>query len=297
MQYRKFGILLSLILLFFGCAATAPQLHRRPVGFWKNKEAVVQVLHFYSRVNTANNGKPALNDNGKFTTSISFGLGTGFVLDTNGLVATNNHIVNEECPIVVAPEKIMTPLPDKCPLKVVITPDQLAAPLPAEVYMVCRVSAGGRYCHPAQVFVADADNDLALVQTNQRFPHAVEFVDDSELVPGDEVYFWGNVGTFLPPSPFFGHYTGRVGPPYFTGDEKSKYNGDLLPLLFMDIYLAPGNSGSPVFNGSGKAVGVNNSFLPSAAMGILGGRALGICIPSSKLIQLRKKNPWPRPRK
>jgi S1-C subfamily serine protease len=299
-QYQKFPVLLSLILLFCGCAKTHSETtlsRRRPVGFWKNKEAIVQVLHFYSRVNTDKTDKPVLDDKGRFTTSVGISLGTGFVLDTNGLVGTNNHIVNEKCPIVVAPAKITTPIPDDCPLKVVITPDQLAHALPTEIYRVCLVSAGGRDCRPAEVFVADLDNDLALVQTNQRFPHAVEFVDDIELIPGDKVYFWGNVGVFLPPSPFFGHYAGRVGPTYFMGDAAGKYNGDLLPLLFMDIYLAPGNSGSPIFNTSGKAICVNNSVLPSSTMGILGGRALGVCIPSSKLIQLRKKNPWPRPKK
>ncbi|TSC84619.1 MAG: hypothetical protein G01um101413_3 [Parcubacteria group bacterium Gr01-1014_13] len=302
MQYRKSITLFFFISFFSGCGdkhakveKPRPLLHNRPAGFWENKQAIVQVMHFYSRVNADNTGKPILDTNGKFTTTAGMSFGTGFVVDTNGLVGTNNHNVNETCPIVMAPAKITTPLPDECPLKTAITPDQLAAPLPAEAYAVCVVKASGRDCYAAEIFAADEDNDLALVQTKQRLPHAVEFVDDSDLVPGDDVYFWGNVGLFLPPSPFFGRYIGRVGPPYFNGDKNGKYYGNLLPILFMDIYLAPGNSGSPMFNGSGKVVCINYSLLPSSVMGVFGGRALGMCIPSKKFIQLRKKNPWPKP--
>ncbi len=298
MQYRKFGALFSLILLFCGCASSAQikLSHPRPVGFWENKEAVVQVLHFYSKLETDKTGKPILDDKGRFTTSVAISLGTGSVVDTNGLVLTNNHIVNENCPITVTPDIIFPPLPESCPLKTVITADQLATPLPKEIYLVCKTT-DKRDCHSAKLIAEDTNNDLGLLQTDTTFPRAIKFVDDSELVPGDEVYFWGNVGMFLPPSPFFGRYVGRVGPPYFKGDIFGKYEGDLLPLLLMDIYLVSGSSGSPIFDRLGRAIGVNNSILPSVMMGMSGARSLGITIPSHKAIEFIKKNSPKLPKK
>lgn len=241
MKCQKFIVLFSLILFFCGCASTPtktqpPKLqHNRPVGFWENKESVVQVLHFYNQLTTDNNNKPILDDKGKFTASIMFSIGTGFVVNTNGLVLTNNHIVNEKCPIVMAPEKITTPLPENCAAKEAVTPDQFAKPLPQEVWQVCTVDNGIRHCHPAKIVAADAESDIAKLHTDYHFPRAVEFADDSELVLGDEVYYWGNVFFFLPPSPFFGRYINRLGPPYYTGENFSSS----LPLLLIAEISVP----------------------------------------------------------
>jgi S1-C subfamily serine protease len=294
MKYQKYIVLFSFILYFCGCASTPtkplpPQLrHDRPVGFWENKEAVIQILHFYNKLDTDNNNKPILDDKGKFTTSVMLSIGTGFVVDTNGLVLTNNHVVNEKCPIVMAPATIISPLPDECALKTAVAPDQLAKPLVPEVLQVCTVVDGVRNCHSAKILAADAKSDIAKLHVDHYFPRAVEFADDSELVLGDEVYYWGNVHFFLPPSPFFGRYINRLGPPYYTGENFTT----ALPLLLIDGNVNPGTSGGPMFNGLGKCVGMDTGFTPSS----MGGRSLGVFIPSSAIKKFEKEHPYPPPK-
>ena len=284
MNYRKFAVLFSLILFFCGCAATSaqatrppPQPHQRPVGFWQNKEAVVQVIHFYNKLDADDDGKPILDANGKLTTNLTASVGTGAVVDINGLVLTNNQVIKNH-PIELAPDQ---PMPDIL----------FATPPPPEIYKVCRVTIGIQICYSAEVVATDAEHDLAQLHTDHHFPRAVEFVDDSELVPGDEIYFWGNVTFFLPPSPFFGHYANRLGPPYYTGTTDFSIP---TPLLFMDVNLNFGSSGSPVFNEAGKCIGIGEAFITEVSVG---GRSLGIIIPSSTVNKFRKANPWPRQKK
>ena len=294
MQYRKFPVLLSFALFFSGCSGkTPPQTPRqnnRPTGFWENKESVFQVLHFYNKLDIDSDNKPVLDANGKITTSLMMSIGTGFVVDANGLVMTNNHVITEECNIQVSDNKVTLPIPTDCTAKLEVTLDRLAAPLLPELFQVCTVTLGLRDCKLAEVVAKDEKHDLALLHTDEHFSRIVKFADDRQLTPGDEVYFWGNVSAFLPPSPFFGRYVGHIGPPYYTGENFGKQ----LPLVLLDLNLSSGSSGSPMFNSEGKCVSVGDGYTNT---GFTGGRPLGISIPSSTAIKFLKENPWPRPKK
>lgn len=263
MKYKQFAVLLSVVSFLGSCVTVSPtpkytpgratqSPHHRPVGFWENEKAVVQVLHIFNR--------SVSDPNGKTVTQQLTALGTGgVVVDVNGLVMTNNHVVEKQ-------------------------PGQAS-----HSYMVCKVIDGIRDCSAAKVVATDPTNDLALLRTDRRFSNAVKFVDDNELVPGDEVYFWGNVFSLLPPSPFFGRYLGRVEPPYYNGK-----GFVALPLLLMDITAVNGSSGSPVFNEYGQCIGVVAAYFTGSVIG--GPRPLGIIIPSSTATKLLKKN-WPKPKK
>ena len=278
MKYQKLVVLSSFILFFCGCAATSGQTqHRRPTGFWTNKEAVVQVAHFYSELAIDDNGMAILDANGKLTTAQTAELGTGVVVDTNGLVITNNHVTTYK-PIQLAPG-------------LSVPAELLAAPPPPDVFMVCAITATTRDCRKAEVLATDKTNDLALLHTDHHFSRAVEFVDDGELVSGDEIYFWGSVFDFLPPSPFFGHYTGHLKPPYFTGSKI--FPKESLPFLLMDLTIVNASSGSPVFNEEGKCLGLAKGFYPA----VPGPRPLGIIIPSTTVMRFKKENPYPQPKK
>lgn len=261
MKSRKWATLFTFLLLFSGCATAAsqtqPQLprHRRPDGFWTNEKAAVQVLHVFS--------KNVTDSQGNTTMQLAMMLGTAAVWDVNGLVLTNYHVVA------------------KHPLEAI--PNQPVGPsAPPEIFMVCTVTDDTRDCNPAEVVATDPENDLAFLRTDMYFDRAVEWVADSTLQRADEIYFWGNVFSFLPPSPFLGRYIGRVGPPYYSEtDFRSP-----LPLLLMDINVSPGSSGSPVFNELGKCIGLASGYTPFA----MGGRSLGIVIPSTTIMQFAKDN-------
>ena len=263
MQYKQLAMLFSMVSFLGGCVTvaapkskgasgfSAQSSRHRPVGFWSNEKAVVQVLHIFSATIT--------DPNGKIVTQQLMALGTGgVVVNKNGLVLTNNHVV-AKLPRIAG----QTPA----------TPD---------IYLVCRVVEGNRNCDKAKVVATDPANDLALLRADRHFSQAVKFVDDDTLMPGDEVYFWGNVFSILPPSPFFGRYLGRVEPPYYSGKGLRA-----LPLLLMDITAVNGSSGSPVFNELGQCIGVVVAYFPSA---IGGPRPLGVIIPSSTVMKFLKEN-------
>ena len=281
MQYRKFGILLSLILLFSGCGHKptqnpSPVLGNRPTGFSANKLAVVQVVHFYNHLARDKTGKIITDKDGKFTTKQSPALGTGAVIDVNGLVMTNQHIVRDR------PIK----LNDNDENSEIVPDILLSAPPPPDRYGVC-LNNGNRLslCYPAEIVKTDKDLDLAILHVGYKFPRAIEFADSKTLVPGDEVYFWGNIFDIMPPSPFFGRYLGQLGKPYYDGMNVGR--------LIMDITLVEGSSGSPIFNSAGKAIGMGMAYFPKKA----GPRPLAIIIPSSQMMKFKKENPWPRPKK
>ncbi len=284
MKRGKFVGLVLCISFLVGCATTHVTMpvkaqprpapvklqHQRPVGFWENKQAVVQVIHSFNQLALDATGIPILDANGKLTIKKMMNLGTGGVVDADGWVVTNNHIV------------------EKQPLDLTIYPPAMQPdpPLPPELDKVCTVVADVQNCQEAEVVDTDSENDLALIYVDQHFSHVVKFVDNSELVPGDEIYFWGNVFDFLPPSPLFGHYIGRIGPPYYTG---TKFSPPSLPLLLMDINVSPGSSGSPVFDELGRAICVAGAY----THGTNGGRSLGVAIPSPKVLKLLKKHNIP----
>jgi S1-C subfamily serine protease len=280
MKYCKLIVFLSFILFFSGCGHKPPQnpsliLGNRPAGFSANKLAVVQVVHFYNHLAKDKDGKIIKDKDGKFTTSQTPTLGTGAVTDVNGEVMTNYHIVRDR------PIKLDDNDEDS-----EIVPDiLLSAPPPPDRYGVC-LNNGNQlsYCYPAEIVKTDKALDLAILHVGYKFPQAVEFADNSTLVPGDEVYFWGNIFDIMPPSPFFGRFLGELGKPY--------YDGMNIGRLIMDITLVEGSSGSPVFNYAGKCIGMGMAYFPKKA----GPRPLAIIIPSNQMMKFKKENPW-RPQK
>ncbi len=269
---KYLGILFSFAL--FACIrphVEAPK-HQRPVGFWENRRAVVQVQHTYN-IDKDKDGNLLVNAQGQEMVETHVDFGTGGVIDVSGLVITNDHVVR--------PKEIL--------------PGQFAAPpYNKDLYEICTVSnAGIKDCSQAKVVAEDPLHDLAYVYTNKHLPRAIQFADDSQLQPGDAIYLWGNVHVLLPLSPFFGYYEGTIDSPYYISEEDNQIQipKEILPLMLADINVSHGTSGAPIFNEEGKCIGMTISFLPGE---ILGSRSLPFVIPLSTINKFRQAHPWPK---
>lgn len=275
MRYKQFAILLFVVLFFGGCFSahttivTRSALHPRLERFRANEKAIVQVLHFHNSITFDAQGKPIRNSDGKLKIQQMASIGTGSAVRSYGIVLTEAHVVEASKEDKKIAETYKFDLGDQ--------------------HMVCTVKAGIRDCHKAEIIHKDSNQDFALLRTDIFFYQVVKFVDDlkffgdKNIEPEDyEVYFWGNISYYLPSSPLFGHYLGRVSRPYV----QEKFFGYMTPLLLMDITVIPACSGAPVFNRFGLAVGMAEALTPRIKLG----RVLGIMIPSSRVIPYLKAN-------
>ena len=156
--------------------------------------------------------------------------GTGFVIDSSGLILTNYHV------IMTGNNK---------------TADKITV----------RFKEGSKG-RKAKLIGKDKETDLALLQIEKKtgdFFQAVKFGNSDSLRVGDWVVAIGN--------PFgLGHTVtagivsgkGRIG------------RGRYLDLIQTDASINPGNSGGPLFNLNGEVVGINQSIFTKSGgnMGI-----------------------------
>ncbi|MEK9132492.1 MAG: serine protease [Patescibacteria group bacterium] len=186
------------------------------------------------------------------------GLGTGMVVEKNGRVVTAYHVISSR----------------KIQMQDLLKP-------PIYSIFVCDVIKGERDCKEAKLMAKDKQHDIALLSVNRKFSSVVKFVDDHELKDGDDVYVWGNISLLAPISSVFGKYANRLKQPYSNPDNFIAS----LPLLLFDFSTVHGLSGSPVFNTSGKCVGMVDALTLRAS-----GSIFGIAIPSSTIMEFLKNN-------
>ncbi len=156
--------------------------------------------------------------------------GTGFVIDPNGLILTNNHVVR-----------------DATAIEIDFFGDD-----------------DGVY-YDAEILGRDQLTDSALLQLTE-MPDlelaVATFGDSSQMAPGDWVMAIGN--------PFgFGH-TVTVGVISAIGRPFNAIRGRSLDVLQTDAAINPGNSGGPLLNIRGEVVGINTAIVSdrSANVGI-----------------------------
>ena len=171
------------------------------------------------------------------------GLGSGFVLDDQGYIATNNHVVAD------------------------------AAELTVTFFDGTTV--------PAQLIGRDEDNDLAVVKvdptasdggkTVKSLLKPVKLGDSSKLVVGEDVVAIGSpLGLQQTVT------TGIVSALRSPGDQVAQGEPALLGgAVQTDAAINPGNSGGPLFNAAGEVMGVNTSIYSTSG----GSIGLGFAIP------------------
>jgi S1-C subfamily serine protease len=174
------------------------------------------------------------------------GVGSGFFIDTDGRIITNNHVVQDA--------------------------DQLAVTLQDKTTI------------PATLLGRDADNDLAVIKIDPAATDSdgkavadrirrVTLGDSDQVTIGETAVAIGSpLG--LQQTVTEGIVSARRNP-----GEESPVPGNQLDLLGgaiqTDAAINPGNSGGPLFNASGQVIGVNSAILSQSG----GNEGVGFSIP------------------
>ena len=168
-------------------------------------------------------------------------LGSGFIVDADGTVVTNNHVIADATKITVT-------LPD-----------------------------GSTY--PATVKGRDAKTDVALlkIDSDKKFPF-VTFGDSDKAREGDWVIAVGN------PYGLGGTVTAGI----ISAHGRDINEGPYDDFLQIDAPINPGNSGGPLFDQTGRVIGIDTAIYSPTG----GSVGIGFAVPSrivSKVVdQLRE---------
>ncbi len=193
----------------------------------------------------------------EFETPPQQGSGSGFVVDDEGRIVTNFHVVRQ------ALEDGSTDLLEGASVNVVF-PDQDGRELPARV-------VGG-----------NALFDLALLELE----NPEDLPDDINPIPiGDSDTLRVGQKTIAIGNPFGFQSTVTTGIVSALGRDL-QIAESLIPLVQTDAAINPGNSGGPLLNSQGELIGINTAIFPSvSATGQRGFLGIGFAVPSNILAQ------------
>lgn len=167
-------------------------------------------------------------------------LGSGFIISADGYVVTNNHVVSPGAPNAVV-EQITVTMPDRTEYRATLV---------------------GR----------DPDSDLAVLKIDGRnLPH-VSFGDSTRARVGDWVLAIGN------PLGFGGTVTAGIVSALYrnVGPGGAGTGGAFDRYIQTDAAINQGNSGGPMFDMSGRVIGINSAIISPNG----GNIGLGFSIPS-----------------
>ncbi|HEX5071134.1 MAG TPA: trypsin-like peptidase domain-containing protein [Vicinamibacterales bacterium] len=185
---------------------------------------------------------PRLQGNGRrqAPSQIVQGAGSGFIIDKNGYILTNNHVVEDATRV--------------------------------EVYLAgMNMNANDRGL-PAKVVGKDLLTDAALIQLTDLPDQPLtvaKFGDSSQLAQGDWVMAIGN--------PFGLSNTVTVGVVSAVGrQQQTAVNQRYEEMIQTDAAINRGNSGGPLLNIRGEVVGINTQIVSDQSGGNLG---IGFAVP------------------
>lgn len=148
------------------------------------------------------------------------GIGSGFVVDSSGLIVTNQHVVSDEN-------------------------EEYSVILPEEDEAI-----------PVERVYRDNTNDIAVLKVDRANLTALKLGDSDELKRGNLVIAIGSPFGDLEGTATVGYVTGldrevTAGSGFF--GSVSHYEG----VIQTDAAINPGNSGGPLLNSSGEVIGIN----------------------------------------
>lgn len=178
--------------------------------------------------------------NGAPVTRRGQSLGSGFIISADGYIVTNNHVVSPGAPNAVV-EQITVTMPDRTE-------------------------------YTARLVGRDPDSDLAVLKIDGRnLPH-VAFGDSTQTRVGDWVIAIGN------PLGFGGTVTSGIVSALYrnVGPAGVGSGGAFDRYIQTDAAINQGNSGGPLFDMSGRVVGINSAIISPNG----GNIGLGFAIPA-----------------
>jgi serine protease Do len=179
------------------------------------------------------------------------GMGSGFIIDKEGFILTNNHVIDGADEIVVLIEE----------------------------------GGNGEKEYDAKLIGADSKTDIALIKLilkdgdKKNFP-AVSLGNSDKLEVGEWVVAIGN--------PFGLSHTVTVG--VVSAKERNIGSGPYDEFIQTDASINPGNSGGPLMNIKGEVIGINTAIISGNTGGNVGiGFAIPINIAKEILGDLKEK--------
>ncbi|CAB4625315.1 unannotated protein [freshwater metagenome] len=172
---------------------------------------------------------------------IGGGTGSGFVIDSDGFILTNNHVIDGA----------------------------------ARSSGVIRVSLNNGAIYTAEVVGRDAPYDLAVLKIKASGLKALQFGDSDKIAVGDSVIAIGS------PLGLSGTVTTGIisakDRAVTAGDSNTE--SSYINALQTDAAINPGNSGGPLVDATGAVIGVNSAIASLGMDSQVGSIGLGFAIP------------------
>ena len=169
------------------------------------------------------------------------GTGSGFVIDSNGYILTNNHVIADV----------------------------------ADGSGTLRVTLNNGESYPGVIIGRESAYDLAIIKINVTNLPALEFGDSELVAVGDPVIAIGS------PLGLSGTVTAGIisakNRPVTAGE--SGPDNSFINALQTDAAINPGNSGGPLVDATGAVIGVNSAIASLGSTSQTGSIGLGFAIP------------------
>ena len=183
-------------------------------------------------------GMPGLSQRGRQNPSTPFkGMGSGFIISSDGLVLTNAHVVREAKDVTV--------------------------------------KLSDRREFTAKVLGLDTSTDIAVLRIDAKDLPVVRLGDPKGLEVGDPVLAIG--------APYGLEQTATQG--IVSAKGRSLPGDAVVPFIQTDAAVNPGNSGGPLFDGSGSVVGINAQIYSRSG----GFQGLSFAIPIDVALKVKEQ--------